>query len=99
MDTQLASKAGGLCIVDFVKGADVGGWEFEPIVDWDEELGDLAVVGNESLREVVLIDGVEGVGLNESLDLVLQITDLSVVHSGSVFQRADESCDDQPKFQ
>ena len=99
MYTQFASEAGSLCVISFVQGVDECSWEFEPIMNRDEELGDLAVVGYETLGEVLSTNGVEGVVLNESLDLILQIADLSVVGSTLAFQHANESRDDKPKFQ
>src|SRR5712671_7653186 len=42
--TQFASDAGSFRIVKHVERADVGGGEFEVVVNGDEELGDAAVV-------------------------------------------------------
>src|SRR5712671_1647620 len=92
--TQLASDAGSLGIVKCVERTDVGGGEFEVVVNGDEELRDTTVVLNKAGGNVVWVDGLEVVFLYETSDLVFKVADLEAVSFVAGINGADETHND-----
>jgi len=92
--TQFASDAGSLGIVKRVERTDVGGGEFEVVVNGDEELRDATVILDKTRGDVVRVDGLKVVFLYEAGDLVFEVADLDAVSLIAGVDGADETHND-----